>query len=272
MNKQSRLFVKLFFFIFFFDYYFSHFNILFAIPIKLNNADIELITQKIFHNECSKSYEKLVYWNPHETFPSLGIGHFIWVPSKANVSFSQTFPDLLDYLEQHGIKIPSWINDNKECPWNTRDEFLSVKSSGQRKELFLMLKNSLELQVQFMISRLINKLDYMLDDLSPAVSHKVSANITLLLQTKNGIYALIDYLNFKGDGLNKREHYNGHYWGLKQVLCEMSKCSDVQQAISEFIRSAQLLLSQRIAHAPRNESHWRAGWFNRLESYRVPFS
>lgn len=240
-----------------------------SIPINLSKADIEEVTQKIFHNECSQRYDKLIFWNPKETFPSLGIGHFIWVPSKQDSVFTQTFPDLLTYLARKGIKLPDWIDEHKQCPWSKRDEFLSSDAAQQRHDLYVLLKNTLREQTEFMIERLEKKISVMLEELPQPVAQKIEKNIALMTQSKNGVYALIDYLNFKGDGLNKREHYNGHFWGLKQVLAEMSPCSTSTMAVNEFIRAAQLLLSERIAHAPRNESTWRTGWFNRLETYRT---
>lgn len=246
---------------------FSTFGIA-CFSIRLSPADIQDLTQKIFHNECGQNYDKLIFWNPKETFPSLGIGHFIWVPSKQDTIFTQTFPDLLNYLACKGVKLPTWLDDHKNCPWSRRDEFLSPNSAQQRHELYVLLKNNLHLQTEFMVHRLQQKLEYIIQDLHKPVGQKVERNVALMAESKNGVYALIDYLNFKGDGLNLREHYNGYYWGLKQVLAEMSPCSTNKEAIHEFIRAAQLLLSQRIAHAPRNESSWRTGWFNRLETYR----
>ena len=38
------------------------------------------------------------------------------------------------------------------------------------------------------------------------------------LQPPYGQYALIDYLHFKGSGLNSAERYLGIGWGLKQVI------------------------------------------------------
>ncbi len=34
----------------------------------------------------------------------------------------------------------------------------------------------------------------------------------------NGVYALVDYVNFKGEGTLATERYQDHGWGLLQVL------------------------------------------------------
>ncbi|BDC35046.1 hypothetical protein Noda2021_10040 [Candidatus Dependentiae bacterium Noda2021] len=238
----------------------------------LSNADISCIGQRIFRHECSNSLDKLIFWNPHEAFPSLGIGHFIWIPASAQVSFSQTFPELIDFLKDNGVKIPAWLLNSPHCPWQSRDEFLSSQAYHQRAELHTLLKNTIPLQAAFMVNRLNAKLNAVIQDSVPLVIPKVKNNIALLLQKTEGIFALVDYLNFKGDGLNSREHYNGHAWGLKQVLSEMIACKTPEQALQEFTRAAKYLLSCRIANAPRNEKQWRQGWFNRLESYLAPLT
>lgn len=238
----------------------------------LSKADVACIGQRIFRHECSNSQDKLIFWNPHEAFPSLGIGHFIWIPANASVSFSQTFPELVTFLKDNGVNVPRWLLDNHNCPWQSRDEFLSPQARHQRLELHNLLKNTIDLQAAFMVNRLNAKLNAIVENSLPFVIPTVKHNISLLLQKTEGIFALIDYLNFKGDGLNSREHYNGHAWGLKHVLSEMVLCKTPEQALQEFTRSAKYLLSCRIAHAPRNEKQWRQGWFNRVESYLAPLT
>jgi hypothetical protein len=88
--------------------------------------------------------------------------------------------------------------------------------------------------------------------------------------TPNGVYALVDYVNFKGEGTNPRERYRGQGWGLLQVLQEMNDNS-AGPAAAEFSRAAKRVLARRIANAPRREDQWRAGWFTRCDSYARPF-
>ena len=83
-----------------------------------------------------------------------------------------------------------------------------------------------------------------------------------------GQYALIDYLHFKGSGLNPAERYHNMGWGLKQVVAEMLGEVSLQQ----FVEACTAVLDRRISNAPaeRRESRWRAGWHNRLQSYLPP--
>ena len=84
-----------------------------------------------------------------------------------------------------------------------------------------------------------------------------------------GLYALIDYLHFKGSGLNNSERYQQQGWGLQQVLLQMR--SDAN-SLQDFVIAAKQVLQRRVANAPaeRNEQRWLRGWHNRVESYLTP--
>ena len=84
-----------------------------------------------------------------------------------------------------------------------------------------------------------------------------------------GQYALIDYLHFKGSGLDSAEQYRGMGWGLKQVVTEML---DKEFSLHKFVEAGTKVLDRRISNAPveRLEARWREGWHNRLLSYLPP--
>src|ERR1700687_10012 len=67
------------------------------------------IGMRVWKNEAGQKYDLLVFWNPKESFPSLGIAHFIWYPAGKTDIYTQTFPDLLDYFTQKGIILPAWL-------------------------------------------------------------------------------------------------------------------------------------------------------------------
>ncbi|MDD5549266.1 MAG: hypothetical protein PHI79_06705, partial [Sulfurovaceae bacterium] len=84
---------------------------------------------------------------------------------------------------------------------------------------------------------------------------------------EHGLYILIDYVNFKGEGTLESERYNGQGWGLLQVLQNMDyKEKDRFKAFSD---SAKAMLSRRIENSPkaRGEERWRIGWNKRLDTY-----
>ncbi|MEM7602542.1 MAG: hypothetical protein AAF357_14135, partial [Verrucomicrobiota bacterium] len=81
---------------------------------------------------------------------------------------------------------------------------------------------------------------------------------------------LIDYVNFKGEGVKAEEKYKGQGWGLRDVLLAMGKTSGGQESANEFSEAAKRTLQRRIQNSPpeRGESRWNAGWMNRCESYK----
>ena len=97
---------------------------------------------------------------------------------------------------------------------------------------------------------------------------RVEQNVALLQQTAAGNFAMIDYVNFKGEGLNPKERYNGEGWGLLQVLMGMQP-EDAASAPGAFAESAKRVLSRRVQNSPadRGEKRWLAGWHSRCEAY-----
>jgi hypothetical protein len=77
---------------------------------------------------------------------------------------------------------------------------------------------------------------------------------------------MIDYVNFKGEGINPKERYQGQGWGLLQVLMNMQD----PPTPAHFADSAAETLRRRIANSPpeRGEQRWMQGWMNRTDTYR----
>ena len=90
-----------------------------------------------------------------------------------------------------------------------------------------------------------------------------------IIKQPTGVYMLIDYINFKGEGLSLTERYNGQGWGILQVLETMDIDYPPSSSINEFVSSASHVLKNRIRNSPkgRNEKKWFRGWKNRLDSY-----
>jgi hypothetical protein len=88
------------------------------------------------------------------------------------------------------------------------------------------------------------------------------------MKTPQGRYALVDYVNFKGEGILHTERYHDQGWGLLQVLETMHGNSDAS-AVDEFARGAKTVLTRRVHNAPpqRHESQWLTGWLRRIDSY-----
>ncbi len=239
--------------------------------IQLSEADASVIGGKIWRNECAGTVEGLTSWNVGEDFPSLGIGHFIWyVPGRPG-PFQESFPQLIAYLQERGTTMPSWLANAKGCPWNSRAEFLKEQQSPRMQELRQFLANTVSIQTGFIVRRLELSLPEM-EKASPTAAdrERLRANFYLMAGSRNGLYALIDYVNFKGEGIKVEERYQGRGWGLRDVLLEMGPTADPGAAPAEFSAAAQRVLQRRVENSPpdRGESRWLDGWMNRCETYR----
>jgi hypothetical protein len=225
------------------------------------------IGNKIWKNECGGTLEGLTHWGEGENFPSLGIGHFIWLSKNQEECFQETFPDLLKFIESQGTLIPEWLKKTEGCPWSSKEEFQKNKDGKEIQSLRQFLVETRNLQAIFMANRLEQSFSNMLNSCSEEDKLRVSPNFYSLVKEPGGLYALMDYLNFKGEGTSSKEAYQGEGWGLLQVLKNMPP--DSKKPLFEFVQSAKAILQRRVENSPpeREEKRWLKGWMNRLETY-----
>ncbi len=229
--------------------------------LSISQEDATLIADKIWKNECQGTLEGLTHWGEGEGFGSFGIGHFIWYSEGKQERFEETFPALIAFLEQKGVFLPSFLQKCKSCPWNSREEFYHKIHDSEMTELRKMLFETRGLQAMFIVDRFekaIARLPAKEDILKKTAS---------LTASPAGLYAVIDYLNFKGSGLSEKERYQEKGWGLLQVLSCMEGSSD---PVEDFVLAAKKILKQRVDNAPleRKEEKWLKGWYNRLDTYK----
>lgn len=236
-----------------------------ALTVSMDTAN--KIALKIWKNECACSVEGLTCWNKGENFGSFGIGHFIWYPKGIKEGFQESFPDLLVFLEKRGVEMPSWLKGTPPCPWNNREQFYKEINSPKMQELRSLLFVTKDLQAIFIAQRLDNLLPSLIKDLPKQKKKDISIVFSRLEDDPKGLYALIDYLNFKGAGISQQETYDGSGWGLLQVLEGVSPQSD--RLLEDFVASAKKVLKDRVDNSPdeRNERRWLAGWNNRVNTY-----
>ena len=235
---------------------------------ELSGPELDRIGKRIWQNECAGTVEGLTSWNTGENFASLGIGHFIWYPAGVEGPFEESFPKLVAWLQQSGVKLPAWLRETKDCPWPTRQAFQTDHNGERQKQLRSLLAATVRQQTLFIIARL----DAAVPKFRSAAGRqgaRVEQNIALLRQSAAGNFALIDYVNFKGEGLNPKERYNGEGWGLLQVLLEMP-ATDAASAPAAFAEASKRVLSRRVQNSPpeRGEKRWLAGWHARCDAYR----
>jgi hypothetical protein len=230
--------------------------------------ELDLIGRRVWQNECAGTREGLTSWNSGENFASLGIGHFIWYPKGVNGPFEESFPLLIKFYTANGAKVPAWIKPDDDCPWSTRAEFLAAAKSEKMTELRDFLANSLQMQARFLVQRMELALPKMLTAAPSSQRAKIKANYDRLAATPRGLFALIDYVNFKGEGTKETERYMGEGWGLLQVLAGMGESEGASPA-ALFAKSAEDVLTRRVHNAPpdRHEEKWLNGWKNRVRAY-----
>ena len=238
---------------------------------NISRSELNAIGEKIFKNEAAGKKENLVYWNEGENFPSLGIGHFIWYKQGEPGIFEESFPQLVEFLKSKNVKLPKIMAENKYSPWKDRQELVNLKTKKipdtDIEELTNFLYENKDLQIMFIFKRLESSLEKML-----AVSNdreNVRKQFYRVASSPNGLYPLIDYVNFKGEGTNPKERYNGQGWGLLQVLENMKGTETGKAALTEFSNSAKFVLQRRVNNSDpsKNERKWLQGWFNRCNTY-----
>ena len=239
--------------------------------MALDAARKEQIGRKIWQNECGGSVNGLTTWNAGEEFPSLGIGHFIWYPADFKGRFDESWPSFVSYAKSKGAKLPE-VALERHSPWTSKAQFQREFNSPHLSSLRKWLAANIGVQTDFIIARSRAALPKMLAAAPDSERMRIEANYHKVATTPQGTYALIDYVNFKGDGCSKAEHYNGRGWGLLQVLGEMRDVPSGPSAAKEFAASAKRVLSRRIANSPpeRGEKRWEPGWHNRCETYGRP--
>jgi hypothetical protein len=236
--------------------------------INLSSSEARSIGHKIWQNECNGTVAGLTSWNSGENFASLGIGHFIWYPEGIRGPFDESFPKLVRFLQERGTRTFTFLSG--PCPWRSRADFLGAQQSSEMKQLRDLLAGTVDLQTQFMINRLEDALPKMLAEADGSERQKIGDNFQRLTRSPSGCYALIDYVNFKGEGTLATERYAGQGWGLLQALEQMPDGGE--DAPKQFSQAAAEVLRRRVKNAPpaRHEDRWLSGWIRRVNGYSRP--
>jgi hypothetical protein len=232
--------------------------------VRLTDPQALQIGKRIWKNECAGTVSGLTSWNKGEEFPSLGIAHFIWYPEGFRGPFEESFPGLARYLKSLGKPVPDWMLG--PCPWATRAEFMADIDGPRLVQMRALLAGTVAEQARFAAMRMESALPKMLAAAPASGRGRIEANFRRVAAQPLGFYALMDYVNFKGEGTNPRERYKGQGWGLLQVLEAMPAGGDPMR---EFAKAGDKVLTRRIENSPpaRNEAKWLPGWRNRLKTY-----
>ena len=244
-----------------------------AAPVadRLSTGQKAAIGRKIWQNECAGSAAGLTTWNAGEEFPSLGIGLFIWYPAGFRGRFEESWPEFVKFAGRRGAKLPA-VASEAHSPWRTKAEFQMDFKGPRLTALRAWLAEHVAMQTDFIIARSQAALPKMLAAAPVSERARIEANYAKVSSSSQGTYALIDYVNFKGEGIQVSEKYKGMGWGLMQVLGGMKDSSGGAAAATEFAASAKRILSRRISNSPpeRGEKRWEEGWRNRCMTYARP--
>lgn len=244
--------------------------------LEITDSELDWVGRQVFRNECDSRRSCLVHWNRGESFPSLGIGHFIWYPVGESGPFVESFPSLVAYMRSRQVVLPDWlvVQAPAGAPWPDRDTFVQREQDDRRiEELRQLLADHQGVQAAFLMQRARAA---MADVVAASTDPDRTQNtINGLATTPGGIYALIDYVNFKGEGLAESERYQGVGWGLLQVLEAMpQEASSPDTVLQQFREAAASVLTRRAELADRDieTDQWLPGWLKRVDSYREPAS
>lgn len=226
-----------------------------ALSVSAEKALLDGLARRLFQRECGGKIEHLIWWSPHEPFPSLGIAHFIWLPQGVAVPFEQTFPQMVSFVGG----APQWVQTT-HAPWPDRSAFIQEGDSSRLQALRQWLWASRREQAAFVLARFQKRWHQAVPHLvdAPTLTQRLQALIT----TPQGLFAVIDYFNFKGMGDHPHERYQTQGWGLIQVLRHMRT-----PTLPAFVEAAERVLQRRIRLAPQDERHWWPGWRKRVQSY-----
>jgi len=236
--------------------------------IAVSDNEALTIGMKIWFNESGGKLTGLVMWNQGEKCASLGIGHFTWYPYPLG-SANDGFPQFVKYLRQQGIAVPNWLRADaaRYAIWSNREEFIAAEASRQMYELRIFLQESIAMQARFMAHQLETVLPKLLANIPPHERPYVCTQFYKLAHTEAGLYAMMDYLNFRGNGASNS--YGTNNTGLLRVLQDMRYAPPMATPVQAFTWSAKNALTRRLAHASEDsqDTHWIVGWLKRVDRY-----
>ena len=242
--------------------------------IQLTPAQARSIGLKIWRNEAGGKVQFLTHWNKGEDFGSFGIGHFIWYPAGKQGPFTESFPGVIDALAAAGETLPGWMQGHPPCPWTDRESFYAEFDGPRLAELRALLARTVDVQAQYAAHRLENALPKVLAAAEPSERAALERRFSAVAAAPNGVYALVDYVNFKGEGVSPTERYAGQGWGLMQVLELTADAEPGQPSVEAFAKGADDALARRVANASADrrerEQAWLPGWRARLKTYLEP--
>lgn len=253
--------------------------------VSVSDAEAERIGQKIWMNEGGGKL--LIWWDDICQCPSLGINNYLWYQADRPRVFDAPFPDLLDFMQKRGARVPKWLESRPPAPWTDKESYLKEAANSPRMdELRVLLRSTIALQARYSADRLEKALPKMLEIVPQDQREAIRRQFYRVAASTNGFYALVDYVNFKGEGVSPKERYfdkelgRDEGWGLLQVLMGMKGEACGPAALDEFSASAETVLKRRVKNAPdqtpdaaesphHKDERWLPIWLRRVRTYKA---
>lgn len=267
--------------------------------IRLTPNDRKRLIHLIWQRESAGSVEGLTAWNAGESFASVGFHHALWHPDRdSTVNAFAHFAKargLENIPEEIFLPLPDYLSTRmlwKEAladaaQGQTEQEQAKTRAGMLLKKLqvFFARNDVQEAQLDFIVQDLQNfreNFSQIIQDIPDAQrrahwqdkTSRVEGNFDALAQSPEGLFALLDYISFKGDGFSEgnlrigleiREVSLDTNWGLLQVLSKMRMTAH-EAPLSAFQHSASEILAER-AHRWKSDEKWMLGWNNRVQGY-----
>jgi hypothetical protein len=265
----------------------------------ISETEAAEIGRKIWMNEGGGKI--LAWWDETADCSSFGINNYLWFQAGSTMPFHESFPPFIEYAASKGAPAPAWVRASKHSPWKTRAEYFgetlapdriranppkdwgmtaaqfAKEDSPRMKELKDFLAKTVALQARFSIQRMIDSLPKMLALTAPENRANVAKQFNRVACSPGGGYDLVDYVNFKGEGVDPKERYKSpsgelQGWGLLQILEHMKGDVTGAAALNDFADSAEWALRRRVDNSPpersKGDHEWLNAWLKRVQRYR----
>lgn len=217
--------------------------------VQISQGDFDAIKEK-----ATVGYQFQVGWEDNYDGTHMDIkgyvsmGGSLWYGEKTRLNYTEDWPTVAKALKDNGVTLldgkplPDWIQGG--CPWANQEELTAALQPGSpyyddiQSLQQTLSTDSKAIDILFRFGKWKRFLTA-LDPYSDATDHYIFGNATpgdapLLADRLNaiaavrddaghplGLYALMDYDNWKGEGTSITEIHNTQHWGLQSVLRNM---------------------------------------------------
>lgn len=233
--------------------------------VQLSQEEFNMIKEK-----ANRGYQFEIGWEENYDGTHMDIkgyvsmGGSIWYGEKTQLNYTEDWPTIAQALQDAGVTLPQWALG--ACPWSNQEEVIAANQEGSPYYNDIQALNTTlstdpkALDVLFRFGkwkRFLTALDpnsdfsdhYIFTDATPGDAQLLADRFNAIGAVHDaaghpiGLYALMDYCNWKGEGTSVTEIHNTQHWGLQSVLRNMS-AEEINSdgALQAFVDSARRTL------------------------------